>query len=530
MLLKTLDLENFKGTASRSVEFGPGINTVTGKARAGKSTIAEALLFALFGVTVAGSPRCDHLVRQGAKKAAVSAVIETGGKTLSIERIKTRKGTQAFLDGNETTQVQISEALGLTEQEFLAMYSTKYVLDMEPSKARSFFMSLLDAPEPGDVLKEMLPEQAETIKLLNLKNPDAALQGLREELKSAKKEFDQLTGALNEVKTQLTEAEKRLAAVGPVPEEEISALEKKLVQLKSAPTAARPDDSGIKALESHIVSKREEYVFLQNQKRTLQVPPRPEGKCPTCGQDIPPERMAEALKKWEEQAAKVREAAAELDQKMAAVAAEGKALLKKLEAEKKIYEAKMAEYEASQSAVNTGEIETLTRRLKELQNIKVAYAASVQMKAALEERRAALEESVKECRRSVSGLEAQVEAVNEYRFKAVELQMKKLESRLKKVSVNLFEIAKTTGEIKPVFNIAFDGRPLAMLSTSERTEAGLEIALLVQDLKGMKVPVYVDNTESAPGLILPDDRQVIAVKVVPGQELKVEAVAAPAAA
>lgn len=530
MILKTLDLENFKGTARRSVEFGPGINFVTGSARAGKSTVAEAVPFVLFGVTVSGSPRCDHLVRQGTKKASVSAVIETGGKTLMVERVKTKKGTQVYIDENEATQERLIEILGLTEQEFLAMYSTRYVLDMEPAKARSFFMSLLDAPEPGDVLKEMLPEQAEAVRLLNLKNPDAALQGLREELKNAKKELDQLTGALNEVKAQLTEAEKKLAAAGPVPEEEISALEKKLVQLKSAPTTARPDDSGIKALESHIVSKREEYVFLQNQKRTLQVPPRPEGKCPTCGQDIPPEKMAEALKKWEEQAAKVRGATAELDRKMAGVATEGKALLKKLEAEKKIYEAKMAEYEASRSAVNAEEIETLTRRLKELQDTKAAYAAMIQQKAALEERKVVLEEDMKECKRTVSGLEAQIEALNEYRFKAVELQMKKLESRLKKVSVNLFEVAKTTGEIKPAFTIAFDGRPLSMLSTSEKTEAGLEIALLVQKLKGLKVPVYVDNMESAPGLTLPEDRQVIAVKVVPGQELKVEVVAAPAAA
>ncbi|MGB9846347.1 MAG: AAA family ATPase [Desulfotomaculales bacterium] len=524
--MKTLNIENFKGTASRSVEFGPGINTVTGKARAGKSTIAEAVPFVLFGVTVTGSPRCDHLVRQGTKKASVSAVIEAGGKTLSIERVKTKKGTQIFIDENEATQDRLSELLGITEQEFLAMYSTKYVLDMEPSKARAFFMSLLDAPEPESILKEMLPEQAEAIALLNLKNPDATLQGLREELKGAKKEYDRLTGALSEIKNQLEEAEKKLAAVTLPAEEEISALEEELARLKSAP--ARPDESGIKTLEAHIASKREEYVFLQKQKQGLQVPPRPGKKCPTCGQDIPPEKMALAIAKWEEQAAKVRETAAELDQKMAAVAAEGKTLLKKLEAEKNAFAEKMAEYEASRSKAE--EAETVVRRLKELQSNKAAREASLQLKNSLEERRAVLEEEVKEHKKSIARLEAEIEALNEYRFKAVELQMKKLESHLKKVSVNLFEVAKTTGEIKPAFTITFDGRPLSMLSTSERTEAGLELALLVQELKGVKVPVYVDNVESAPGLVLPEDRQVIAVKVVPGQELKVEAVAAPAAA
>jgi len=121
--IKQLILEHFKGTANRTVNLDPERTLISGNIRMGKTTIGEAIPFALFGVTLDGSPRCDSLVLKGTKKAVVVVTVQVDEANHTIKRTKTRKGTEVTLDGVEAAQADIDKLVGFTVKEFMVMYN-----------------------------------------------------------------------------------------------------------------------------------------------------------------------------------------------------------------------------------------------------------------------------------------------------------------------------------------------------------------------------------------------------------------------
>ena len=54
MIFKNLVLKNFKSHENTSIDFNPGITVIVGENGAGKSTIFEAISYALFKKTTSG--------------------------------------------------------------------------------------------------------------------------------------------------------------------------------------------------------------------------------------------------------------------------------------------------------------------------------------------------------------------------------------------------------------------------------------------------------------------------------------------
>ena len=416
-----------------------------------------------------------------------------------------------------------------SERPYLSL--SLYVLKMEPSKARAFFMSLIEPPAKEDVVKELLHEQQELLKLVPyLQNPDLALEQHRKELKAAEEEAIALSGAVVEVQAQITAVKNELLSYTKPDDREIVQIRKKIEEFQIPAEPQQPDGSEVKILESKVSMARAEYKSLSEQKHRFlqQYPSKPSDKCPTCSQNIPAGMMADVLKKWEEQAEKVNQLISEVDQKMTVVADDGKKLAEQHEIEQKAFSLKTTLYKAAlqgwesstEAARNT--LKAHTEQLRKFQERQACYNALIKNYKGLEKRLVEIEKESEDYQKTIKQLKQIIEAIKEYRFKAVELQMKQIKPHLKMVDISLFDVMKSTGEIKPAFNLTYDGRPASMFSRSEETMAGLEIALLVQKLTGANIPVFIDNTESAPGLELPEGPQYILVKVVAGQELRVE--------
>ena len=81
--------------------------------------------------------------------------------------------------------------------------------------------------------------------------------------------------------------------------------------------------------------------------------------------------------------------------------------------------------------------------------------------------------------------------------------------KMNRASIKLYDVAKTTGEIKDVFVFTYDGKDYRWLSTSEKIKAGLEVSELLARLTCLEYPTYIDNAECITTKLSPVRGQVI---------------------
>ena len=119
-MLRVLRIENLAIVASAEIEFGPGLNLLTGETGAGKSIIVEAIGFLL------GERASSELVRTGAPQAEVSGVFSAAtlpkkvlaaygvkGPEFSVRRHLDAGGkTKGFFEGRPVSAAFLS---GLAE-------------------------------------------------------------------------------------------------------------------------------------------------------------------------------------------------------------------------------------------------------------------------------------------------------------------------------------------------------------------------------------------------------------------------------
>ncbi len=102
-MLIELRLENYAVIDNAAVEFGPGLNLLTGETGAGKSILVDALALLL------GEKASSEVIRAGADRAVISAVFECAGPAGSaIEQALERNGLDESEDGSLIVRREIS--------------------------------------------------------------------------------------------------------------------------------------------------------------------------------------------------------------------------------------------------------------------------------------------------------------------------------------------------------------------------------------------------------------------------------------
>src|SRR5215475_9390333 len=93
-MLRFLRITHLAVIDAAEVEFGAGLNVLTGETGAGKSILVEAV-----GLLLGGRASAD-MVRTGEDLATVEAIFETGGEELLVRREITAQGrSRAFVNG-----------------------------------------------------------------------------------------------------------------------------------------------------------------------------------------------------------------------------------------------------------------------------------------------------------------------------------------------------------------------------------------------------------------------------------------------
>ena len=199
--------------------------------------------------------------------------------------------------------------------------------------------------------------------------------------------------------------------------------------------------------------------------------------------------------------------------------------------ETKIYQEKIAEMDAISAEIETmaGSVQSDVDAIQNKINVLKANINQINedlyqfvLAAKQEERKLELIENQKKLANRNGEIKQQINLLNEFVKAKVSLLTEKINSEFKLVTFKLFNILNN-GSLEEVCQPLVDGVPFSSgLNTGSRMEAGLDIINTLTRLKGVSVPIFIDNAEGLTNEVTLDS-QLIQLKVAEGQtELKIE--------
>jgi len=219
MIIDRLVLKNFKRFRNEEIRFRDGITGILGNNGTGKSSIVEAIFFALFGTERTGSLQGDYIVSSFAspkEKCEVRLDFRIGGDTYSVVRTikkgKTGHDVTFHREGNlmatgvSQVETEIKRTLGMGRVDFkntiyAAQKDLLILLESDPSKRKEWFLRALGIDylnkESQDILRERA--DAKTGELQSLEGELKAITGRQSEIDLAA-----LRASVNEYNQALT--------------------------------------------------------------------------------------------------------------------------------------------------------------------------------------------------------------------------------------------------------------------------------------------------------------------------------------
>lgn len=608
--ISSLKVSGFKCFAEeRSFSFGP-MNAIFGHNAQGKSTIADAISYAITGVSFFGSNRMDRLRAPGKNISVELQIVDGKGQPHCLIRNRVGDNTDVFWDGQPIAAKDLNTVFAERDL-FLAVFNPLYLIEVLGNKGRDLFERYM--PEvPHEKVMEQLSEHNQSILAQNpFLSPEALVKQTRESIRELESTLTYCQGRQDLLQSQREQSGVLLADR----QKELQDCRIRIQELESIRTTGF-DGSDLKERLADLYSLHEEYVREQaslpqtddldakfrdlTQKRAKREADvyhsqyaqaladtqkqinelgmelarhrhilaglQPGIRCPMCYQTVTQETLP-ALKD-------------EFEATIRRICAQGKELSGQLdelhgldEKAREVFEAfraqdiamcnqELADIELRrQQAVDAVRAENERRQQKiseireEIQNIELD----------LETGRLSSEEMVElECfKERAKALEAEIEVLTEQQgssmgadvapgISAEEINAEIVKKNelltalssyiaervrqrfdhldLNRVSISLYEVSKTTGEVRDVFKFNYEDRPYVILALSEKIKAGLEVSELLKKIAGINYPVFIDNGESVPVIdnVRPSGQTFIS-QVVKNEQLRVEILgAAPA--
>jgi DNA repair protein SbcC/Rad50 len=178
MILKSITLKNFRKFKDATVEFPDGVTGIVGLNGVGKSTLFEALAWALYG-PVAARTGTDQIKREGASSTescrvelefifdddTYRVVREMTGKNLSASGVATVNGKIAA-NGAETLSKFIQKKLGMDWKSFYTSIFAKQkelntLSSMNPSERRQLILRMLGINAVDDIISKIRADAKE---------------------------------------------------------------------------------------------------------------------------------------------------------------------------------------------------------------------------------------------------------------------------------------------------------------------------------------------------------------------------------
>ncbi|MDR0863035.1 MAG: hypothetical protein LBN30_09735 [Oscillospiraceae bacterium] len=526
-----ITIGGFKNFAEpRTFTFG-AVNAIVGHNGQGKTTIAEAVAYALTGVPFYGEAGLDRLYTLENKAMTVALTIVADGESHRLVRSRRYDVTDITYDGYTIRQSELTMMFG-EKDVFLAIFNPLYFIEILEDKGRNLLERYLPAVTPETVLANMSESTRSRLDGVDLSSPDTLLVNIRAMLRDMEKTITYTEGqrdilgaqgienaaALTQKQAELSEldAEIRDLEQRKVVGIDFDALTERRRELYARYSEAQSDkrvERKLAQASAAYESARARYAREVDTYKKL----RPGTQCPMCKRAIT-EQNLDAIKK-------------EFADSLTATKDEGnrqKQILSELQAEARTDETALAalkaeiqsvETDIEYGGINPDEKWRLDDLKKDAENLRVELATLEAARSVTSEDK---ERELGVLRERADNERELETAVRFYLEERASLMFSGFDM-LNRVKIVLYDTVKTTGEAKSVFKFSYDGKPYKFLSLSEKIKAGLEISELLKKLTDRRYPVFIDNGESVPVIdnIRPTGQLFIA-QVVKGAPLEVK--------
>ncbi len=225
MIIKNLRLENFKSHSQTIIDFNTGISIIMGENGAGKSSILEAISFALFKQYTGRT--LQHLVRSGQERMKVELDFMVNGRNYRVVRERTKSasraslqisegsisgaGFQTILSGDKQVNQEIQNLLEMDGDLFLnAVYVRQGeiadLIEKTQSEKKQLIGKLLGIESLEKAWKNMMPliKDYEAQKE-NYKGRLESMGDLKQELKTKNAEKKDIEAKILQARQKITE-------------------------------------------------------------------------------------------------------------------------------------------------------------------------------------------------------------------------------------------------------------------------------------------------------------------------------------
>lgn len=565
---------------------------ITGGNGRGKSSIADAIAFAVTGCPFFGERGIDRLHNENNPDVAIRmCFVDETGTLHELNRTRRKNRMTITYDGYEIRQLDLADLFGERDV-FLSILNPLYFIEELGEDGKKLLERYLPTIPHETVLSQLSEPVREHLKNETILSPEGSLKRCREEIRSLEERITYLRGQKDLAASQgesHEQAEQELTLQADLLRREIaeleqrqfssmdvSAMQERLVELSGRyEEAARDERADTSKLREQLQLLREKIARREVEKyqskftealaeasarvKDLGVRYQRENaaykafhagmECPACHRSVTEQSLSEvqaALKKvlselyaaGSEQRAQLIELQ-EMDKKAADTFARfkeddlGKWAAEAAEMEQRC--ASLAEQASAETECLRAEIQTLTADLEygnlsqaeydRLGTCREELRQSEAKIAALQDMTAVqlpdFDREIAQANANIAEIKRKMADVIAYISKRAELTFSQL--KMNRVEISLYDVVKSTGEVKDTFKFQYSGRRYDRLSLSEKIRAGMEVSELMKRLTGRNYPVFVDNMESVDDLAnVRPTGQIIMAKCVSGAALQVK--------
>ena len=231
------------------------MTTVTGHNYQGKSTIADAIAYALTGAPFFGGRDLDRLQNEGSPFMRVELTVRTNeGKIHEIRRARQGGKTALSVDGTTTTQERFAERFGSRDL-ILSLLNPLYFAEVLGGDGRTLVEQYLPSV-PHAAVREKLSEHMRGILGDDrLEMPEIYLKEKRRELKELEKDRLVLDGQMQQTENQRAKLQSELAEKKALLSHTTAAL---------APLESKQGSQDFTALDAEIARLSAQYDAVQD--------------------------------------------------------------------------------------------------------------------------------------------------------------------------------------------------------------------------------------------------------------------------